>query len=107
MTATEFIEVDANRVLVMVDVRARKTRTAGALLRPRAPAKPPAWARPRRLYKGWRLSRKGLSGPVIGMPACRRTSWKVPVSRGFFGCLGDVREWLPGDHLAWFVIDAV
>lgn len=24
MTATEFIEVDANRVLVMVDVRARK-----------------------------------------------------------------------------------
>src|SRR5437773_7088909 len=40
------------------------------------------------------------------MPACRRTSWKVAVGRGFL-LAPDVREWLPADHLAWFVIDAV
>src|SRR5437773_12451063 len=40
------------------------------------------------------------------MPACRRTSWKVAVGRGFL-LAPDVREWLPADHWAWFVIDAV
>src|SRR5215211_2259467 len=46
----------------------------------------------RRLCFSRRLSRKSLSGPVIGMPAWARISYKVAVGRGFVaaGCAGVV-----------------
>src|SRR5687768_8160402 len=53
----------------------------------------------------WRLLHKGLSEAVKTIPGWRRTSSRdreqellLPPS---------LREWLPEDHLAWFVLDAV
>ena len=57
---------------------------------------------------GRRLSHKRGFCPAgsVRMPACRRTSSKVSREQGFL-LPPDVREWLPADHLAWFVIEAV
>ena len=56
-----------------------------------------------------RLSHKpGASGGAGTILAWPRTSSRALVGRGQgFLLPPDVREWLPADHLAWFVIDAV
>jgi hypothetical protein len=48
----------------------------------------------------------GLSARLRAIRPWRRTSSGVTASRRLL-LPASLREWLPGDHLAWFVIDAV
>jgi transposase len=87
----------------------RCQRSWASTRRSRAAPSPERGRRRRRrrdACRGRRLSRKG---------SVRGGDWNAGVAQNFiegrreqgFLLAPDVREWLPADHLAWFVIDAV